>query len=694
MKKVQTTCNYCSLSCNLDFHVEGNAIQKVMPTPDYPVNRNFACIKGLSLDKPAIVNHTNPLPRIRDEKGNYKNVSWDEGFKHTAAKINELIKTHGNEAFASISTGQLTLEEMALLGHVARNFLRADVDGNTRLCMATSVVAHKQCLGYDAPPYTLNDFELSDTIILIGANPVVAHPVVWDRINSNKNKKLIVLDPRKSETAQRADYWYGLKPKSDLTLLYTLANLLIEKGWVDQNYIDNYTEMFAEYKAHVAAFKMDAVESTTGISADRLLELAKLIHEGKRVSLWWTMGINQGYEGVRTAQAIMAIAVMTGNIGREGTGGNSLTGQCNAMGSRAFSHQAGLYGGGDFDNPKRREAVCAALGITDEQLINKPTAPYNVIIEKILAGTIKGLWILCTNPRHSWANNETFRQVMEKLDLFIVQDIYDDTDSSVDCDIFLPVVPGIKKEGTIINTERRLSAMRPVIDRGPDEKTDYQVLFGVGEALGMGSLLDNWKTPKDAFGLMKKCSKGMPCEITGVDYDGLVDSKGIQWPFREGETLASDERRLFENNKFYHPSGKFKFMFEAVKENPLKNSAEFPYTLNTGRGTIGQWHTQTRTREVAFVQDVSAKDAYVLINPELAGKYSLAENDLLEIKSINGQSAVFKARITPNVPPDQLFAPIHYIETNKLTPSLYDSYSKEPSYKTTPVNIKKEGVKA
>jgi len=693
VKKVQTTCNYCSLACNLDFHVEGNTIQKVMPTPDYPVNKNFACIKGLSLDKPAIVNHTNPLPRIKEGKGKFKNVSWEEGFRHTAGKINEIIKKYGNEAFAAISTGQLTMEEMALLGHVGRNFLRGDVDGNTRLCMATSVVAHKQCLGYDAPPYTLNDFELSDTIILIGANPVVAHPIVWDRICSNKNKKLIVIDPRNSESAQRADYWYGIKPKSDLALLYTLANILIEKGWIDKNYVDSYTEAFEEFKAHVAAFKLDEVEKATGISAEKLMDLAKMIHEGKKVSLWWTMGVNQSYAGVRTAQAIMAIAVMTGNIGREGTGGNSLTGQCNAMGSRAFSHQAGLYGGGDFDNPKRREAVCNALGITDEQLVNKPTAPYNVIIEKILAGTIKCLWILCTNPRHSWANNETFQKAIEKLELFIVQDIYDDTDSSMDCDIFLPVVPGIKKEGTIINTERRLSAMRPVIERRPDDRTDYQVIFGLGEALGMGSLLDNWKTPKDAFNLMKKCSKGMPCEITGVDYDALVNSKGIQWPFREGETLASDERRLFENNKFYHPSGKFKFMFEAIPENPIKNTEEFPYTLNTGRGTVGQWHTQTRTREVAFVQDVSAKDAYVLLNPDLAKKYSLAENDLLEIRSINGQNATFKARITANVPFDQLYAPIHYIETNKLTPSLYDPYSKEPSYKTTPVNIKKEGVK-
>jgi len=691
MKKVQTTCNYCALSCNFDFFVENDSIQKVMPTADYPVNKGFACIKGLSLGKQATVNHTNPLPRIRNKNGGFEHVSWDAGFKYVADGIKKITETHGAEAFAAISTGQLTMEEMALAGHVVRNYLKANLDGNTRLCMATSVVAHKQSFGFDAPPYTLKDLELSDTIILIGSNPVVAHPIVWDKIRNNKNKKLIVIDPRKSETAQNADYWYGIKPKSDMNLLYTLANVLIEKDWIDKNYIASYTEGFEEFKAHVSAFTLADVERKTGISKDGVLALAEMIHEGKRVSLWWTMGVNQSYQAVRTAQAIINIAVMTGNIGREGTGANSLTGQCNAMGSRAFSNTAGLYGGGDFDDQKRRKAVCEALGITDEQLINKPTIPYNVIIEKIIAGEIKGLWILCTNPMHSWTNNKTFKEAADKLDLFIVQDIYDDTDSSMNCDVFLPVVPGIKKEGTLINTERRLSAMRPVIEKSDAAKTDYEVIRGVGEALGMGSLLDNWKTPKDAFNLMKKCSKGMPCDITGIDYDALENSKGIQWPFREGETLTDDERRLYEDNKYYTPSRKVKFMFEAVAENPVPNSEKFPYTLNTGRGTVGQWHTQTRTREVAFVQDVSAGEAYILINPDLAKKYDVSENDVVEVSSINGQSSKFKARLTDSMPFDQLYAPMHYIETNNLTPSVYDPYSKEPSYKTTPVNMMKAG---
>lgn len=689
MKKVQSTCNYCSLDCNLDFYVKDNKIVKVIPTKGYPVNNGFSCIKGLSLDKQQTVVRESTLPRVKEKDGSFKTLQWDEAYKYVAEKIKDIQSKYGEESVAGISTGQLTLEEFAIYGHVMRNYLKANVDGNTRLCMATSVVAHKQSFGFDAPPYTLNDVELSDTVILIGANPVVAHPIFWDRIRSNKNKKLIVIDPRKSETAQHADYWYGLKGKSDLTLLYAVANLLIEKNYVNAEYVNNYTEGFEEFKEFVKKYTVERASEATGLSEESIIELAELIHNGKRVSFWWTMGVNQGYEAVRTAQAIINLALMTGNIGRPGTGANSLTGQCNAMGSRAYSNTAGLYGGGDFDNPVRRKRIAEVLEVEDSVLATKPTLPYNAIVEKIISGEIKALWVICTNPRHSWTNNKTFKEAVEKLDLFIVQDIYSDTDSALMSDVYLPVVPGIKKEGSYINTERRISAMRPALEKTEDERSDFEVIYGIGKALGMGSLLDKWQTPRDVFNLMKECSRNMPCDMTGVDYDALVDSKGIQWPFREGEELKEDQRRLFEDNKFYTPSKKAKFMFEEVRENPLKNTEEFPYTLNTGRGTVGQWHTQTRTREVRFIEDVSLEHAYIYMNTKLAEEKNIKENDYIRVSSINGQSSDFMVKITDNVRYDELYAPIHYIECNNLTPSLYDPYSKEPSYKTTPINVKK-----
>lgn len=695
MKKIQSTCNLCALACNIDFYVENGKIAKVSPTVDYPVNKGFCCIKGLNLDKQQTKFKARKNPLLRDENGEMKEISWEEGFKTFAKKMTSIQEKYGKESVAFISTGQMPTEDMALLGHVGRNYMGINGDGNTRLCMATSVVAHKQSFGFDAPPYTLNDAELSDTIILIGANPVIAHPVFWGRIRENKDAKIITIDPRKSETAMNSDIWIDIKPKADLVLMYTLANVLIEKGYIDVNYIENHTEGYEEFKKHVSKFTLDKVEAETGISAERVIELAEIIHAGERVSFWWTMGVNQGYQAVRTAQSIINLALITGNIGRPGTGANSLTGQCNAMGSRAFSNTAGLFGGGDFDNPVRRKAIAEALGVDESALATKPTIPYNAIIEKAIAGEIKGLWVICTNPRHSWANNEEFEKCVKNLDFFVVQDIYEDTDSAKLCDLYLPSVPALKKEGVLINTERRLSKVNPVIDKEEGELSDFEIFYNIGKELGMGDLLNGWETPRSAFELLKKCSKGMPCDITGVTYEmlegkNMEGSRGVQWPFRAGEALTDDERRLYEDGNYYTPSKKAKFHFEDIAENPTKTSEEFPYIFNSGRGTVGQWHTSVRSREIDESERIYSKESYAFMNPELAKELNITENERVSIASQNGVTKDFTIKISDNVKKNHLYAPIHYIETNALTPSVYDPYSKEPSFKTVAVNIIKK----
>lgn len=689
MKRIQSTCNYCALACNLDFYTEDGKIKRVVPTPHYPVNKGFSCIKGLNLDKQCTKFNGSKKPLLKMKDGERKAIEWKEAFDLFASKMTAIQEKYGKESVAYISTGQLPTEEMALLGHVGRSYMGINGDGNTRLCMASAVVAYKQSFGFDAPPYTLKDLELSDTIFFIGANPVIAHPIAWGRVRKNKDAKIITIDPRKSETAMNSDMWIDIKTKGDLALFYTLANVLIEKGWIDQDYINNYTEGFEDFKAHVKKYTLEDVEERTGISKMRVLELAKIIHEGKRVSFWWTMGVNQSYEAVRTAQAIINLALITGNMGREGTGANSLTGQCNAMGSRMFSNTTALYGGGEYNNKERRKVVADILGMDENMLPTKPTLDYEQIIKGINKGEIKGLWVVCTNPRHSFTNNEEFKKAMKNLDFFVVQDIYEDTDSSEECDLYLPSVPAIKKEGFLINTERRLSALVPVLEKEEDELSDYEILLGIGEALGMGSLLDKWRTPEDAFKLLRECSKGMPCDITGVSYERLRDSKGIQWPCRKGEELESDERRLFEDGKYYTPSGKAKFIFEDVTENPNATNEEFPFNLNTGRGTVGQWHTHTRTREIQAVTNIVSQKAYVDINRKDAEKLDIKENDEVLIHSSNGHTSKFIARLTDNLKEKTLYAPIHYIETNLLTPSVFDPYSKEPSYKTVQVNIEK-----
>lgn len=685
MKKVQSTCNFCAIDCNLDFYVDDGRIVKTVPTKNYPVNDGFSCIKGLSLSKQQTTVKPDSLPRIRQADGSMKELSWEEGFAHVAGKLLELQEKYGKESVAGISTGQLTLEEFAIFGHVMRNYLQTNVDGNTRLCMASAAVAHKQTLGFDAPGYTLQDLELSDTLIFIGANPVVAHPIVWGRVRNNRvpGHKVIVIDPRRSETAMNADYWYGLRPRSDLVLLYTLANILIENDWVDHSFIDKSTAGYKDFAAFVKDFSVEDCEHVTGLSKDQIRELAGLIHKGKAVSFWWTMGVNQGYEAVRTAQAIMNLALMTGNVGRPGTGGNSITGQCNAMGSRLFSNTTCLHGGGDFADPAERKRIADIVGISEDLIAKKPTIPYNKIIEGINEGNIKGLWILCTNPRHSWTNNETFAEATKKLELFVVQDIYDNIESAEGATVYFPVVPGIKKAGTYINLERRMSAMRPVLPRGKNEISDYECILGVAKALGMGSAIERWETPEQCFDMLREISRGKPCDFTGVKWDDLTDSKGRQWPYPEGREAeyADDQRRLYEDGVFFTPDGKARFLFEKPLPNPYVPNEEFPVVFNTGRGSVGQWHTQSRTKEVKFVEDVSVKKAYLFMNADQAKECGIKELDQIRVYSVNGKNADFMVKLTDNVPYNQLYAPIHYIECNKLTPSNYDKYSREPNYK-------------
>ena len=690
MKVIRSTCNYCSIACNLDFHVEDNGfIMRVVPTVDYPVNKGFCCVKGLNLDKQN-TEHENPvLPLVRDENGELKQIEWQEAFDLFAEKVKSIQEKYGKESFAFLSTGQLATEEMALAGHIGRTFLGGNGDGNTRLCMATSVVAYKQSFGFDAPPYTFNDLEHSDVIIFIGCNPVVAHPILWGKTKNNKECIKIAIDPRRTETVSNCDIWIDIKPKSDLVLLYTLANVLIEKDWIDKEYIEKYTEDFEGFKEHVKKYTLEDVEEKTGISKGRVLELAEIIHTGKRVSLWWTMGVNQGYQAVRTAQAIINIAIMTGNIGRVGTGPNSITGQCNAMGSRLFSNTTGLYGGGEYDNKARRKAVAEALDIDEEMLPNKPTLPYNVIVDKINSGEIKALWVIATNPIVSWINNLEFKKAAEKLEFLVVQDIYSDTETAAYCHLLLPSANGLKKEGVLINTERRLSKLNPVLEKKENELTDYDIMLGIGKALGMGKLLDKWKTPRDAFETLKACTKGMPCDITGIDYDSLKDSRGIQWPFRAGEKLEEDERRLFEDNKYFTPSGKAKFIYEDVTPVQYEQNEEYPYLFNTGRGTVGQWHTQTRTREIPDVFSIVPHEGYVNINTDLASEIGIKENDKIKLTSPNGIANTFLVKLSRTVKMDQIYAPMHYIETNSLLTSIFDTYSKEPNFKYVPVKLEK-----
>jgi assimilatory nitrate reductase catalytic subunit len=683
-------CGYCSTGCGLTVHLrEGHAIN-LSPTTDYPVNRGMACPKGWEaltvLDAPDRAT----VPLLRGEDGRRRPVDWHEAMTTMAARFRAIQADHGPDSVAFLSTGQVATEEMALLGAVAKFGMgMVHGDGNTRQCMASAVVAYKQAFGFDAPPYTYQDLEESDCIVLIGANPCIAHPVLWERVTKNPHApEIIVVDPRRTETAMAATLHLRVRPKSDLTLLYGLAHLLIERGAIDHRFIEAHTRGFDEFAEFVRRFDRDRVARETGLPPEAITDAAARISERSRVSFWWTMGVNQSHQGVKTAQAAINLALMTGSIGRPGTGANSITGQCNAMGSRLFSNTTNLLGGRDFTDPGDRAEVAALLEIPEDRVPDRPSWSYDRIIAGIRTGEIRGLWVVATNPAHSWIDQGPLRETLSKLDFLVVQDMYHSTETAVLADLLLPAAGWGEKEGTFINSERRVGLMKKVRRAPGQALADFHIFNLAAHYYGCGDLFAAWESPEAVFQVLKRLSAGRPCDISGIaDYHALDLARGVQWPFPADELDASPERRLFADGRFYHPDGRARFLFEEPKPLPEPTGDGYPLQLLTGRGSASQWHTQTRTAKSDVLRKLYPRDAYVEINPLDADALGLSAGGWVVVESRRGKARV-RAFVTPTVPAGQLFLPMHDGSTNLLTFEAFDPESRQPAYKACAVRVR------
>lgn len=686
------TCGYCSTGCGLDLLLRDGQAVGITPSTEYPVNLGMACPKGWEALSPLDGPGRATAPLLR-KKGVLTPVSWEEAIHEMVSRFFALQERHGKAAVAWLGTGQMVTEEMAFLGALCKFGLgMVHGDGNTRQCMATAAVAYKEAFGFDAPPFSYQDFEESDLIVLVGSNLCIAHPILWERICRNRHSpKIVVLDPRKTETAMAATHHYAIYPKSDLVLFYALANALIECGAIDQRFIDAHTRGFDEYKAHVSRFPLDRAATATGIPIERLQELVKMVREGKRVSLWWTMGVNQSHEGVRTAQAIIALALITGNIGRPGTGANSITGQCNAMGSRLFSNTTNLLGGRDFRSPEDRADVAGILGIDPERIPTEPSLAYDQIIEGVLSRKIHGLWVLATNPAHSWINQRHLKEVLARVDCLVVQDMYADTETAQLADIVLPAAGWGEKEGTFINSERRLGLVSRVRRAPGQALADFHIFRLVAEASGVSDLFRDWTSPEAVFQILKRLSKNRPCDITGIaDYAAIAQEGGVQWPLPEGAKLESNERRLFEDGAFFTEDGRAKLWFAEPRPLPEETNDRYPLLLLTGRGTSAQWHTQTRTKRSPVLARLAPRTLYIEISHQDARALGINPDETVTVSSRRA-SVEARAFITNSVSAGQVFMPMHYETMNELTFPAFDPYSRQPAYKACAVRVDKLG---
>jgi assimilatory nitrate reductase catalytic subunit len=682
-------CGFCATGCSLDVHLRDGQAVNLSPTVDYPVNLGMACPKGWEALTPLRAPDRATAPLLRDQRGRLASVDWKtaisafvDGFKGVQAR-------HGPASVAFLGTGQIPTEELALLGALAKFGMgMVHGDGNTRQCMATSVVAYKEAFGFDAPPYTYADLEVSDVIVLVGSNLCVAHPIMWERVARNPHHpEIVVVDPRATETAMAATQHYALQPKSDLTLLYGLAHILIERGWIDRRYIDAHTSGFDEFAAHVAAFPPERVAGATGLCVADLERFAETIHRGERVSFWWTMGVNQSHQGVRTAQAIINLALMTGNIGRPGTGANSITGQCNAMGSRLFSNTTNLLGHRDFTSADDRADVASILGIDPRRIPDRPSLAYDQIVEAILDGTIRGLWVVATNSAHSWVNQSVLHEVLDRLEFLVVQDMYSTTETAQRANLVLPAAGWGEKEGTFINSERRFGLVKRVAQAPGQALADFAIFKLIAEAWGCGDLFEEWRSPEDVFQILKRLSAGQPCDVTGIDDYLMIDERGgVQWPAPLGAVPSARERRLFEDGRFYHADGRARFQFEDPRRARESVSRRFPLVLLTGRGSSSQWHTETRTAKSALLRSLAPTTLHVEISPTDAADRGIGPNDRVVVASSRG-SVHARAFVTPTVGSGQVFVPMHDASTNQLTDASFDPYSRQPSYKWAAVDV-------
>ena len=683
------TCGFCSTGCGLNIHLRNGAAIGLTPATDYPVNLGMACPKGW--ESLSVLNSDDraTTPLLRDGFGRLVPTDWDTALKTFVDRFQDILRKHGPESVAFLSTGQITTEEMALLGAVAKFGMGlVHGDGNTRQCMATAVVAYKESFGFDAPPYSYADFEESDVIVLVGSNLCIAHPILWERVCRNRrDPKVVVVDPRRTETAMAATSHLAIAPKSDLTFFNGVARVLIREGWTDREFIEKHTTGFEKYLEFIDNFTPRRVTKFSGVSERDLHEFARTIHEGPRVSFWWTMGINQSHEGVRASQAIINLALLTGNIGKPGTGANSITGQCNAMGSRLFSNTASLFAGRDFRDADHRREVGEILNISVDRIPDRNSLAYDQILDGVRSGKVRGLWIIATNPAHSWIEQRSLREVFDKLDFLVVQDMYSSTETARRADLVLPAAAWGEKDGTVINSERRFGLFKKVVRAPGKALADFSIFKLIADAWGCGDLFEAWKDPESVFQILKRLSKGRPCDIEGIrDYRMIDDLGGVQWPCPEGLEHPETERRLFEDGRFYHADGKARFIFEDTRD-PLESpDNDYPLWLLTGRGSVAQWHTQTRTKKSAVLRKLASVEIYVEINPGDARAAQIQPNQWVVVETRRGKVKA-KAVLTQSVKPGQIFIPMHYDIANTLTLSSFDPYSRQPSYKACAARV-------
>lgn len=697
VKWTYATCGYCSVGCSME--IGTNSDGKVVGSRgvgDAHVNQGKLCVKGIFEHELFESSGRGDKPLIRDSiHQGYREISWDSAAETMADKIRQIQQTYGRDSFAVVSTGQLLTEEFYTLGKLTRGVIGTNnYDGNTTLCMASAVSGYKRSFGSDGPPGCYDDFEHTDCLMAWGSNLPEQHPIIYWRLQEAREKRdfpLIVIDPRVTMLAQKADIHLAITPGTDVVLQNALMYVILNENLEDRDYIAANTVGFEQLEAEVQKYDPASASAICGINEDMIRHVARVYAKADSAMSIWTMGINQSTHGSDGVVGINNLNLITGNIGKLGGTSLSITGQCNAMGTREWSSCSGLPGYRALENPEHREEIGKFWNVDPEFFPKKRGLAQTDIFPAIEAGHIKGLWLVATNPMTSMPNTERTRKILEKLDFLVVQDSYVDVETTQYAHLYLPAATWAEKEGVFTNTERRVNIVRKVTDAPGESKADLDIFNLLAKQFEKSNEMNFPEKPADVFNEMRELSKGRLVDISGMDHDLIEKSRGIQWPYTEQQVTAKETpppggKRLYtEDGSFSYADGMAKLIPLPFIDNNEVPDEDFPFWLNTGR-LVEHFHTRTKTGKLGNTNKYSPIP-FMEINPDAAYEMGISQGEYVRCVSRRGD-AVVMAMLTQRVPRNMVFIPFHFFDcVNRLTLGLLDPHSRQPAYKQSAMKI-------
>lgn len=699
IQETKSICCYCGVGCGVIISSENNKIIGVRGDPDHPANFGRLCTKGANLHRTAREDMRALHPELRlNRDTKRKHVSWDVALEAVADKFASVIREHGPDAVGFYISGQLLTEDYYVFNKLAKGLIGTNnVDTNSRLCMSSAVTGYKATLGADSPPGCYEDIDHAECIFIAGSNTAYAHPIVFRRIEDARKKNpdltLIVVDPRRTDTASAADLHLAILPGTDVVLFNAMLHVMLWEGWCDMAYIAAHTEGFDELKRTVREFTPQHAATICGVDADDIVRAAKLFSTSNATLSLYCQGLNQSVQGTHKNAALINLHLATAQIGKPGAAPFSLTGQPNAMGGREVGGLANLLAAHrDMANPEHRAEMARLWGIDD--VPSQPGKTAVEMFEAVRNGEIKALWIACTNPAQSMPNLNLINDALNAAEFVVVQEAFRETETTAYADVLFPASTWGEKEGTVTNSERCISRVLPAVQPAGEARHDWRIVVDFAQRLATRlnkpDLL-NFSGTEAIFDEHRATTVGRDLDIGGLSYAVLEKQGPQQWPMPQG--AAQGKPRLYADGIFPTANGRAKFVNTRYVPVSEDIKASYPLHLNSGR-LRDQWHGMSRTGTVGRLFS-HVEEPLVSMNAADMARRGLSEGDIVQVSSKRGKLAL-RVEASEEIRAGQTFIPMHWgsrymsgLGVNALTTNAYDPISKQPELKHAAIQVVK-----